>query len=688
MKKNILFSKTISGVFGLALLFGGLFAVTACTEQIDESNFAIKTEPTINDYLSTTDRFSDIQSIFEKVRLADREDASSISSVLSARGNYTVFAPNNKAVKDYVLKLKGTEDLASLNYEELKLIAYSCVIDNKDNSAYETPDFSSSGSFLQSNLNDRLLTYEEDTLTGNYVINGSSVVLASDLTMSNGVIHEVDAVIAPSAELLADILGNADNTKVMTHLLTATGWAAKLIEDRDTEYEEVQRPEVYTQVNLEPFNVAQTRYLGYTIFVETDDVYARDWGIQLKPEMTAEDWNAVLEIIKVKCQEVYGTEDADDLTSEDNAVNRFVAYHLLEGKVAYDRFVHHYNEYGYKYGDAKKPQTKIFPINVWDYYTTLGKYRGLIKVTQLSDKDPEHSIYLNRISVYDDGRDGTYEELSTKSDGIKINSRNGEFDNNAKNGFYYTIDKILLNDKTNRDLLGSERMRFDLTTVLPEMASNNIRGGAYTYFPAGYFKNIMNESSDTKLLYLMTFSAASWRDHQGDEMIFSGLYDFVLRLPPVPKSGTYEIRMGLSNNTLRGMVQIYFGDDPNRLQPAGLPIDMRQSVSNNPAIPWVADVMDEVTDAENDKNMRNQGYLKGPQYITVCNGSGLDPIRALGGASAALRRIVTTETLDQNKTYYMRFKSALKKLDSQFYFDYFEYVPTTVYNGAEPEDIW
>jgi hypothetical protein len=44
--------------------------------------------------------------------------------------------------------------------------------------------------------------------------------------------------------------------------------------------------------------------------------------------------------------------------------------------------------------------------------------------------------------------------------------------------------------------------------------------------------------------------------------------------------------------------------------------------------------------------------------------------------------------MDADQTYYLRFKSALKKSDSQFFMDYFEYVPTTVYNGAQEEDIW
>jgi murein L,D-transpeptidase YafK len=44
--------------------------------------------------------------------------------------------------------------------------------------------------------------------------------------------------------------------------------------------------------------------------------------------------------------------------------------------------------------------------------------------------------------------------------------------------------------------------------------------------------------------------------------------------------------------------------------------------------------------------------------------------------------------MEANKTYYLRFKTALKKTDSQFFMDFFEIVPTNVYNGTLPEDIW
>lgn len=59
------------------------------------------------------------------------------------------------------------------------------------------------------------------------------------------------------------------------------------------------------------------------------------------------------------------TDAANDLSNPDNAINRFVAYHLLDGRMAYDRFVGHYNEYLYDFGTDRRarPQSVNFPTN-------------------------------------------------------------------------------------------------------------------------------------------------------------------------------------------------------------------------------------------------------------------------------------------------------------------------------------
>lgn len=683
---------------GLMILAILTFSLHSCKEDISQDNFAIKTEQTMTDYLaSNPSKYSDLKAIFDRVVLGDSA-ASSLTSVLSARGNYTLFALNNEAIETYIKTNLGLSSIDELSDDQAKLIAYSCLIDNGNNAAYEEADFpTDGGTFDESNLNDRTLACRLDTV-GNesfYVINTSAKVLSVNNEVSNGMVHEVESVIAPSSDNLYELIAAADNTKIFAYLMQQTGWADSMnVPDRDVEYENVNRDQTLTVNGAGTFNIMQRRYLGFTAFVETDDVF-ENAGIgipakQVDAEGNLTNSDAILAAVQAYCKTVYTDATSEDLKSPDNAVNRFIAYHIIDGKMAYDKLIRHFNEVNYKYKDAKKPQTVNCPTNVWDYYTTVGPYRGLIKITQVGDAgfeaDMDHHIYINRISVYNSKRNGDYKETGVVDAGVRVSADNGSYDNNALNGYYFPINKILSYDATVRKNLGSERIRMDITTMLPEILSNSVRGGGLVAFPHEYFDNITGESSGTQLLYLVDFSGASWRDYQGDELMAVGQYDFILKLPPVPQTGTYEVRMGVSNNTLRGMIQMYFGSDPLRLAPVGLPYDMRQSVSDNVNIPWVADGDDAVTNAENDRNLRNQGYMKAPNYFTATGTE--TPVRNIGGATAALRKIVTTVTMKAGETYYMRFKSALKKADSQFFMDYFEYVPTSVYNGPTEEDIW
>lgn len=696
MKRVIYKSSFVRGAVALCLMLGAAGSFQSCTETIDDSNYAIKTEQTMSDFIEADEDFSDMKAIFDRVRLSSSEDASVLTSVLSARGNYTCFIAPNDVVRAYVKSLIGTEDVSQLSYEQAQLIAYNCIIDNADNSAYESPDFPMSGAFSLPALSNRLLNCEFSSEENAYIINGSAMVVNADNEVSNGMVHVVDHVIAPSQNTVADLIIEAGNLRVMGELMKATTWCDSLVLDRDSEYDDLELEETRTLQSVGTFNVVDSRYQGYTVFTETDEVFTA-WGIPapVVDESTGNVTNsaAILSALESKCAAYYGSEQLGNYEHPDNPVNKFVAYHILPAKIAFNRFVHHFNEHLYQYGDAKEPREDHYTVNVWDYYTTMGKHRGLLKITQVATGD--YDLYINRISTYENEPGDHYKELSYEQGeglSVRVNARNGEYDNNARNGYYYPIDAVLLYKDDVRRRLGSERIRIDLTTMLPEMASNNLRGTNFHAVPNGYFNNITNESSDTRIFYLQDgFSKVGngWHDYQGDEYIFAGLFDFVLKLPPVPVNGTYEIRMGCAQNPWRGMGQIYMGDDPQNLMPVGLPYDMRQSASNNPAIPWVADGDDETVNRENDRNLRNQGYMKAPNYFSAGTGSETaQSCREFGGSWPCLRRIVTVAQMEANKTYYLRFKSALEDREAQFFVDYFEFVPSSVYNGSDSEDIW
>ena len=259
-----------------------------------------------------------------------------------------------------------------------------------------------------------------------------------------------------------------------------------------------------------------------------------------------------------------------------------------------------------------------------------------------------------------------------------------------KAGTFVTGMLVYDEDKIGRIMRG-KRIRMDFATILPELVSNNFRGCTRTCFDKDkqFFSNVVRHTTNTEIVYGHVLSSSPWGDSWGDIIRVFGLYDLTLRLPPVPKDGTYELRIGNCHMDIRGMAQLYFGDDPDRLMPAGLPYDMRQTPGpNTPDLPWKADTDDWTENYENDKALRNQGYMKGPHYFTECNGQGNSTLRNRGGAYATFRRIVTTADLRADKTYYLRIKSALKKYDAELVLDYFEFAPSYVYNGATREDIW
>ncbi|MBO7660553.1 MAG: fasciclin domain-containing protein, partial [Bacteroidaceae bacterium] len=172
-------------------------------------------------------------------------------------------------------------------------------------------------------------------------------------------------------------------------------------------------------------------------------------------------------------------------------------------------------------------------------------------------------------------------------------------------------------------------------------------------------------------------------NYQIDEFNIHGIYDFVMKLPPVPYTGTYEIRYGINANGNRGMAQIYVGTNPNNLPAIGIPLELRID-GNNAFVGWKsdADLGSEEAIDELDKQRRNNGYMKGPKYFCPAqNVPGRDCV-------ICLRRVIFTGQLEAGQTYYIRFKSVLNNSNSEFFFDYLELVPKSIYNGEVAEDKW
>ncbi|WP_337773098.1 hypothetical protein [Prevotellamassilia timonensis] len=510
-------------------------------------------------------------------------------------------------------------------------------------------------------------------------------------------------VTAPS---VVKLLKQAPNMRIWAKLLDATGWGAKMVPDAKAEKAFAEKYKAYAGTypnntgTRTPFQAYRRQ--GFTLFAETDEVFNKEWGVPMpvydEATQSITNWEAIKQVLNEQCGKIYSNLKPGDLTDKENAVNIFVATHLLNSnmQLANNSAVRHATEYGYTTGENINEPSTNYTVNVWDYYrTTWPQESKLLKITQT----PDGQFYLNRFSKYDNGLTGTYVETGTLQEGILAHARN-EVDNSVYNnvaldGSYHPIDNILSFNSDYASAMKSERVRMDFTTLLPEIASNNLRGKD-AYFPTDYFSTLTNVSPDTEIQLL--YASKGWVDYQGDELLVTGNYDFTLEVPAMPNDGSYELRMGYSVNEVRAKSLLTFicEDEAGNQGTWGEPLVLDQSepvMANDGIAQKDADLnYDETLCAENDYALHKLGYMKAPAYFHKA-GDSTSPARDELGRSyngGNMRRVLITSKMSPCKRYYIRFQSLDNSGLAQLHLDFIEFVPRLVDVAGEPyrEDVW
>lgn len=510
-------------------------------------------------------------------------------------------------------------------------------------------------------------------------------------------------VTAPS---VAELLKQAPNMRIWAKLLDATGWGAKMKPDAKAEKAFAEKYKAHAgtypnnTVSSTPFQAYRRQ--GFTLFAETDEVFNKEWGVPMpiydEATQSITNWETIKQVLNEQCGKIYSNLKPGDLTDKDNAVNIFVATHLLNSnmQLANNSAVRHATEYGYTTGENINEPSTNYTVNVWDYYRTAWPQESkLLKITQT----PDGQFYLNRFSKYDNGLTGTYVETGTLQEGILAHARN-EVDNSVYNnvaldGSYHPIDNILSFNSDYASAMKSERVRMDFTTLLPEIASNNLRGKD-AYFPTDYFSTLTNVSPDTEIQLL--YASKGWVDYQGDELLVTGNYDFTLEVPAMPNDGSYELRMGYSVNEVRAKSLLTFicEDEAGNQGTWGEPLVLDQSepvMANDGIAQKDADLnYDETLCAENDYALHKLGYMKAPAYFHKA-GDSTSPARDELGRSyngGNMRCVLNTSNMSPRMRYYIRFQSLNNSGLAQLHLDYIEFVPRLVDVAGEPyrEDVW
>lgn len=541
-------------------------------------------------------------------------DDAGYRSLLALYGHYTCFAPTDAAIENY-LREEGIS-FSDLTEEDKATILNDHIIKN-DAIEYLSESFQE-GALPTPNMNERYLVIsytQSEEGTQIILVNKDAPVVSKDNEVHNGVVHVVGKVVRPSQNDLLSVMREAGYFRLFSEAFALTNLSDSISEIYDYNYSDPYPGVDKVDVVGYSVSVLHTKRHGYTILAESDEVF-RNAGI-----------NNLDDLIEL-AKKHYGTEDIGDFTSRNNPLNRFISYHMLDRQMPTNSFV---------YSGANTAAHAMDQRH--EYYETMLHLR-LIEFKA-----------GNKINTQNNGAYVGVDESLSNLDGM--------------NGYVHALTGILLYDEDvmTNDVL-HKRLRIDAYAIPPQLTNNNVRwkllDGPRTITPDFCGDHFQINPACKIILW----ASESWDDHQADEISIRGWYDFTLRLPPVPP-GTYEIRFGYNAVDWRGIAQLFIDGEI-----VGIPVDLSINGAD-PRVGWVAD--SETTDngVENDKMMRNRGYMKSGAAI-INSGYG----HALRNARNDLRVIVGTFTFQEYDYHYFRAKN-VEREDGEFHLDFIEYVPVS-----------
>ena len=548
-------------------------------------------------------------------------EESGYGSLLSLYGHYTCFAPTDSAFEVYFREqnikyenLTENDKKDIINDHIIKDIATEYISDVFQDGALPTPNMG--GHYL-------VVSYSSANNKQVISINKTSRILSKDNIVHNGVVHIVGGVITFSPETLLGVLDTDGNFKLFTEAFKLTNLVDSVAGLYDESYPDPSPGQDFVNVvGYDNIKVIHKKKLGYTLFAETDKVFAAA-GI-----------TDIAQLISY-AEKYYGTASRGDYANRENALNKFISYHLLDRQMPSNELI---------YSGGNTAPTGV--NKRYEYYETM------LKMRIMEIKAPNAGSTA-----------GTQINTTRAGKFVGIDYRLTDIE--AFNGYIHGLTDILVYDETlmEQDVL-HKRIRIDAYAIPSALTNNNIRwknaGQSYTVSP-----ELCGESfTFNPAVKIILWATNGWDDYQGDEISIRGWYDFTLRLPPVPP-GTWEVRFGYNAVPWRGIAQLFVDGQIQRI-----PIDLSKNGAD-PMVGWIADDQTPDNGVENDKMMRNRGYMK--SGADIINESYKNILR---NSTNDLRVIVGTFTWDKYDYHYFRAKN-VEREDGEFHLDFIELVPVS-----------
>ena len=729
MKKII--RNTVRGAMAAMVVTAGI-TLTSCNAEPDDSNLYTFTGFTVEDFLAENDNLSSFNTILKQV---------GYDHILSSYGGYTCFAPTNDAIDRYLDSLYNDETQALENpHNGMDAPGLEGILTGSkkaDSLCVDIAKFHVTGNSttsakaltvmdLTNKLNitmhlGRSVVVHIDSLSvnGPYLNDPSVYILnlddpTEDKTAVNGVIHVISNVIPRDNEKVSSRMAKMTEFSLFNEALELTG-LQQMLDSTDKQVFKDGRWENITYDKVGTYERSgETHYYisqdyeskrMFTVFAEPDNV--------LKPALVEKGYTPDIEGLKKFANDVYGNaaswytylnlnvndqpvkmgnsvSTGTDYTARNNALNMFVAYHILAVGLSSDNVTTEYavvpsGYHGWS-GDA------------YDYYRTMLP-NTLVKAWYVSSlKKTFLNRYIKNNTLTDalESRGSATMDHAVVDPGAEIDLANVK---NPLNGYIYPIDKVLVYDAQVPQGVLRERMRIDWLSAIPEIINNGFRGKqpqdlandgrtngeVRVRFPNDFFDDIRVFNGSNTNLGLNV--RAGYSLYQGDSFRHVGSVDYAIKLPPVPE-GDYELRLDFTLANHFGMVQYYLGrsSDPNEMIALDIPMDCRMS-NDDPRVgfKYLLDPEQYPNYSEDkglslDQEMRNRGWMFGP-LSTVRETQKTNESYFVRFTNHQLRRIMTKQHFDQGD-YWLRVKCVLPNFsDGVSQLDYVEFVPLDVVNN-------
>ncbi len=692
MRRKNLYKGIVGALFFAILTPLNMLMLSSCSDEPDSEYFYTFTGEMMSDWLKSPDRpeYSEFAEIVERAHLMD---------LLATYGHYTCFAPSNDAIDAYLRK-RGLSSVSQLSDLECDTIARTHLI------SYMYTTYDMIGHKMPSmNMMNRYLGTEpgfDNDSNAVIVLEGLAKIKfdLKDDSVENGIMQPIDAVIEKSNSYISDML--RENPKISTFYkaLVATDVINDVMLVEDEDYNPKDYVPLYgasgeyeQTVGAKKYEAPDTKKYGYTFFIEPDSL------LEAKYNIPKGDLRALYNLACTIYDEVYPQDvnasghSFENLTDSVNPLRRFVQYHILN-KIAAgtdDLTPQEVTNKANFNGAIGIDETRINPC---DWHYTLLPHK-MIKVDKVTvDKYLGGSIkgdrYINR----------RYDETCSFT-GQRIEPMDDDYKHDGLNGHYFYVDDIVAFSKDVQDKVHNQRIRMDFNTVFPEFITNGLRilgnpfeagstdekNGRNWYFPDGYLDGV----SFSNCKFQWRRPGSIYDIYMWDEFCLYGDYDFTFRLPPIPFDGEWQIRLGFTSQTTRGVAQIYVDGIPQ-----GIPLDMTKNMDSDYYIgdSFISDIntynnLSDEDKAEYIKSMKNLGVYTHPRSI-YCE-AGMSPgSRAWNCVyNIGMRKIISQTFLDSTKDHYMRIRVASdgkQGNNNEFALDFLELVPKSVYGtGGEGE---